>query len=295
MRPPRWRQAGGAALLLAGLAGCTAPGWTARQVILVRELNKPESVVVDPATGTGYVANVVARTEGTGSARFWAKDGTGFIASLKPGGLLHQYRWAESSPKAPLHSVKGMCILDGVLYAADIDRVVRYSVGTGQAMGPIEIPGAKRLNDMATDGQDVYVSDTATSTIYRLRGDEVEELKAPEGVNGITFWQGKMFAVSWPHHEIYELDPNGKREPRPFGLAGHFRTLDGIEVLPDGSFVVSDFEGDRVYWVGTDRRTVAPLVKAQTPADIGLDRERMLLFVPWLMGDRVTVHVLEKR
>ena len=42
---------------------------------------------------------------------------------------------------------------------------------------------------------------------------------------------------------IYEIDPAGVAEPIPFGLSSHFTNLDAIEVLPDGSFLVSDFKG----------------------------------------------------
>jgi hypothetical protein len=280
-----------------GCQGCVplSREWKAKQILTCEGLNTPECVCIDPETGTGYISNIVAPKKGRGDERYWTHDGTGFITRLSPGGARHQDRWAVSVRNAPLGSLKGMCVLEGVLYGADVDRVARYSVETGQPIGPIAIPGAKRLNDMATDGKFVYVSDTELGKVFRLRGDDRDEIKAPVGVNGIAFHKGKLFAVSGPLHEVFELDPEGKAEPQPFGLADQFTALDGIEVLPDGSFLVSDHGNDRVRWIDAGRKMVVTLIRVKTPADIGLDRERMLLFVPSFLDDRVTIYELRKR
>jgi len=117
-------------------------------------------------------------------------------------------------------------------------------------------------------------------------------IKAPEAVNGITFHDGRMYAVSWKLHEIYELDPSGKAEPKPFGLASHFAGLDGIEVLEGGTFVVSDFAGNKVCTISPDRKTVRTYLRVQSPADIGIDRKRGLLYVPLFMKNRVCTYEL---
>ena len=148
---------------------------------------------------------------------------------------------------------------------------------------------------MATDGTYVYVSDMEAGKVYRLGAEGVQEIKAPPGVNGLTFADGRMYAVSWTLHDIYQLDPTGKGEPVALGLAGHFKALDGIEVLADGTLLVSDFEGHRVAAVAPDRKTVYTLAGARTPADIGLDRDRMLLYVPMLEANRVATYKLEHR
>ena len=62
-----------------------------------------------------------------------------------------------------------------------------------------------------------------------------------------------MFGVSWTEHEIYELDPAGKKAPVAFGLSDHFTNLDAIEVLGDGTSIVSDFTGNNVC-IGSSRR-----------------------------------------
>ncbi len=147
-----------------------------------------------------------------------------------------------------------------------------------------------KVNDAASDGKAVYVGDMGAQKIRRITPDgKMTEIPAPKNVNGIACWKGRLFAVSWTEHEIYECDPAGKAPPKPFGLAQHFKNLDGIEVTDDGYFIVSDFTGGRVCLVHSDRKTVETLVTIETPADIGLDRKRKRLYVPQLTKDRVQV------
>jgi len=264
--------------------------WTVERVAVVEKMLVPECVVVDPDTGAAYVSNIEAAEGG-----YWSDDGKGFIARLKPGGELDALRWRDSGPRAPLNAPKGMCLMKGSLYVADNTRVTRFVLAVPAAAGTVRGIAGRRLNDMATDGRAAYVSDTAAGKVYEIREDGPREVPAPEGVNGITFFDGKMFAVSWSGHEVYELDPSGKAAPAPFGVAGHFKALDGIEVLDDGTFVVSDNPGNRVCTIGPDRRTVRTLCEPNTPADIGLDRRRGLLYVPSFEGNRVIVYKLTRK
>lgn len=296
MERSAWLALGAVGVVLSGCAAPSPPaGWTATPVTTIEGLNVPESVAVDPASGLVFISNIVAAQEGEGVDRFWADDGTGFIAYLKSAGDQDLGRWQESRPEAPLNAPKGLCIHEGWLWVADNSRIVRYPLSGQGTPERIEVSGAQRLNDAATDGRGVCFSDTATGKVYRIVPGGPEVIRAPEGVNGITFWGGKMFAVSWTLHEVYELDPSGRAEPRPFGLAAQFQNLDGIEVLDDGTLVVSDFTGGRVCTVSADRRTVRTLLRVQSPADIGLDRKRGLLFVPVFQKDRVAVYRLERK
>jgi DNA-binding beta-propeller fold protein YncE len=282
---------------LAVVAAATVAGaraeWTATRLAVVEEFQTPECVVVDPSTGKAYVSNVVIDSGGKSGP--WTADNAGFVSVLKPGGQLDVLRWKENTPQGPLSGPKGMCILGGRLYVADITGMVRFALTGDESARAHRVSGAERLNDMAAGDQAVYVSDTGAGQVHRFARGEHGLIKAPETVNGITLSEGKMFAVSWGLHEIYELDPSGQAEPQPFGLASHFTSLDGIEVLEDGTFIVSDFQGNKVCTISPDRRTVRTLIETDTPADIGLDRERSLLYVPCFMHDRVEVYKLEDK
>jgi len=280
-------------------AGCAGPAarapakWTADAVQTVKGFSVPECVAVDAAgAGAAYVSNIETPDEG-----YWVDDGKGFVSRMKPGGEMAALRWADSTKDVPLNAPKGMCVLNGSLYVADNTRVVRLPIApAAPAAKVIAVPGAARLNDVATSGGAVWVSDTGAAKVYRIDSKgKVDTIRAPASVNGITFFKGKMFAVSWDLHEMYELDPSGLREPQAFGLASHFKNLDGIEVLDDGTFIVSDFTGGKVCTIAPDRKTVHTLLEAETPADIGLDRERGLLYVPMLTKDCVGVYRLAEQ
>lgn len=295
MTTSRWRlMVLACCVTAAALTGCAGRGWTAKLVRSVEGFSVPESTLVDPATGMVYVSNIACPHEGDGT-QYWTADGNGFVSLLDPDGILDQVRWIDSHPQAPLNSPKGLCILDGVLHVADLQMIHRFTLPDRRPLASIQITGAKRINDLATDGQAIYASDTAAGKVYRIAGTQITLVKAPEAVNGITFHEGRMYCVSWTRHEVFELDPTGKLPPRPFALAWYFTNLDGIEVLDDGSFLVSDFMGNKVCVISPDRRHVRTIVRVESPADISVNREEGLLFVPMVDRDRVEVYQLRKR
>ena len=120
-------------------------------------------------------------------------------------------------------------------------------------------------------------------------------LKAPEGVNGVTCYKGQIFAVSFAQHEIYEIDPSGVGEPRSFGLAEHFRSLDGIEVLKDASILVSDLIGNRIALVSPDRKEVSTVIELPAPADFSINQRNNYIYIPQLFHDRLAVYQLYPR
>jgi len=273
-------------------SGAQAEGtWRVKRLEVVRGLQVPECLVADPAKGLVYISNIVA-----GEGAYWDDDGKGFISQMTSDGQMKQLRWLDSKPEDVLNAPKGMCVLGDVLYFSDNARLMRCPTKGAPKPEQVPLPGAKRLNDVATDGQAVYVSDIEQGVLYKVDpsgGHTV--LKAPPGVNGVTCHQGRMWAVSWGLHEVYELDPDGRTVPKPFGLAEHFTNLDGIEMLDDGSFIVSDFTGNKVSLIAPDGKSVHTLVELESPADVGLDRTRGLLYVPQFMKDQAVVFKLERR
>ena len=239
---------------------------------------QPECVVVDPASGCAYVSNINSKEE-----TYWQDTGAGFLSRLNADGSLDTLKWQESTAEFPMHQPKGMCILNGTLYVADNTRVLSFSLPDGKDKAVYPVIGAQRLNDMATGEGKVYVTDVASGIIFRLdtRGTGNHDVVARiEGVNGITFRDGILYAVSWTLHEIYGPPPDGAAAPVPFGLADQFTNLDGIETLPDGSFIVSDFTGNKVAIISPDRRQIKTLRALSTPADIGLDPGGKRLYIP---------------
>jgi len=281
------------------LSGCGLFGdigrWRAEKIAQIENLDAPECACVLPGTGDVLISNIAVPVEGEGYEKYNTEDNNGFITRLKAGGQVREMRWIRSVPNSRIHSPKGLCVLNGILYFCDINRVRRISVETGRALPPVVIIDAVFLNDAATDGKSVYVSDTFGNRIYRVDGDKFVSLPAPPSVNGLTFAKGKMYAVSWEEHEIYELDPRGRKPPKPFGLAGHFGGLDGVEVLPDGTFIVSDQKNGAIVLIGIDRATVRTLLKINCPADFGIDRARGLIYIPMIHKNALAVYKLTRK
>lgn len=278
------------------LAFCTAAAGAAlntTEVLTLEGFAAPECVVVDQDTGLAYVSNM-----NTTSEHYWQDTGAGFLSRLNRDGSLDVLKWVDSTPDYVLHQPKGMAILDGRLYVADNTRMLAISLADAKGESVFHIPGAERLNDVAAWKGDIYVSDVSTGKIHRLDRSGAENhatVAEVEGVNGITLRNGVLYAVSWTQHDLFEIALDGSKAPAPFGLAEHFTNLDGVELLPDGTFIVSDFMGHKVAAVSADRSTVTTLQELSTPADIGIDFARRLLYVPQLESGKVVIFSLAKQ
>ncbi len=287
-----------ALMMVCGLFGGCAQSqgyWSARKLATLEGFKTPESAVADPATHYIYVSNIVAANRGEGSEPYWADDGVGFISQLdsphKP--LVREH--FKSGPAARLSAPKGMCVLDRALWVADITNMVIFDLEGKKPPRTIIVPGSARLNDVTTDGKSVFVSDIQTGRIHQFGPDgSHRHFAGPPGVNGITFHRGVLYAASWTLHDLFIVDIQGKTPPVPLGLTLYFASLDGIEALPDGSLLASDFLAGQVLLISPDRRQVRTFITTPTPADIGLDRRTMILYVPIFKSDKVEVYQLNR-
>lgn len=277
------------AALWSGAQDAATLHWVVKEVRVVEGFHVPECVYADTAAGAVYVSNIE-----TDDGGYWNNDRKGHIARLTSDGEITEARWLNSTPEATINAPKGMCRLGDFLYFTDNSRLMRVSVRQqGGAPEEIQMPEARMLNDLATDGKYAYVSDMGLGRVYRVdETGNVMRFAALPGANGLTCHEGRLYGVSWDQHDVFELDPQGKEPAKPLGLAAHFSSLDGIEALHDGSLLVSDFVGNKVCLISPDRKTVSTLMELESPADIGLDRKRGLLYVPQFMKDRVVIYRL---
>jgi hypothetical protein len=262
--------------------------WQLEKLSVLGGFDAPECVAVDEQRDLVYVSNIETKTGG-----YWEKDEKGFISLMEAEGMV-KLRWKNSTEETPLNAPKGMCVCEGLLYVADIDHVMTYDLAGG-AVKRVELPGAAMLNDAVAHKGFAYVSDTRTGKIWKL-GLPLSQIKGPPSANGLAFdADGRMYCVSYDAHEIYQVDPNGVEAPTPLGLAGHFAGLDGIEILSDGTMIVSDMKANRIFSVSADHKSVHKLAEVDGPADIGLDRKRRLLYVPMLAKGQVAIYKLRHR
>jgi DNA-binding beta-propeller fold protein YncE len=255
----------------------------------ITKLRGPESVLHDPEQDVYFISNI--------NGAMLEVDGNGFISRVDAATLAIEPKWIANGLNAP----KGMALLGDTLYVADINAVRKFDRRTGAALGSIAIDGASFLNDVASDGKNIYVSDTGivsgpgiafydtgTDAIWKITGDRTEKLAAGAELrhpNGLDVFDGKLRVVTFRGNELYELDGGARRNivKLPAGQ------LDGITHLPDGTALVSSWKGNEIFRVSGDEST-AILAGMDAPADLGYDAKRRRLLVPHPMANQVTVH-----
>ena len=191
-----------------------------------------------------------------------AFDGDGFISEIDDtGGLLttHLSQGCNQATTRP----KGLAVVGNLPLVADIDRIVGFDLTTGQTafQAPMEAGAPSLLNDIApeTDKFKSFAYHTIRGALYRLdlRTRRFTTLATGiPGANGVTInpdgssaivvgvgndFAGGMFTVSLGQTG----DPD--KWDAPFGM------LDGIAILPDGRFVISN-------WVAADRPVDGQLI-----------------------------------
>lgn len=269
----------------------------AEPIVLAEGWSTPESVLYDAEQDVYLVSNI------NGSPV--ERDGNGFISRVNPETLQVEAKWIEGGRNgAQLDAPKGMAIVGDELWVSDITFVRRFDRKTGARRSSFEITGTAFLNDLVSDGNDVYVSDsgmkleggnfvgTNTDAIWLVTGAQPRrhasgmDLNRP---NGLAVSGGKLWAVSFAGSELYDI-AGGKKGQATALPAG---SLDGVVALSDGSFLVSSWEGKAVYR-GTPGGTFQAVVQnVESPADIGLDSKRNRILIPHFTENRVSIHPLE--
>jgi len=249
-------------------------------------LQTPESVLYDRKADVYLVSNINGAPT--------AVDGNGFISKVTPSGKVLALKWIDGTrPGVTLNAPKGMAIVGDTLYVSDITAVRMFDRRTGQFKGSIDIPGSTFLNDLAAgrDGS-VYLSDSGlkpdfspsgTDAIYKIDSKgkvtaiaKGTDLHNPNGV--AVLLSGKVVAVTFSKSgELYEIGANGRPENIRKLPAGQ---LDGVEVLPDGAFLVSSWETSVVYRVERDGMAKVIVKDVPSPADIGYDSRRNRVLIP---------------
>lgn len=249
-------------------------------------LDAPESAYFDVDSGMLYLSNIGGQAT--------EKDGNGFILRINP--TKQKDRLITKKFVTGLNAPKGMRSYKGTLYVSDIDELVAIDMKTGTIKKKIPVEGAKFLNDVAIDPSGVvYVSDMLTSKIHKITDGKVEtfvEGKEFECPNGLYVHGGKLYVAAWgvisdpsnftatPGH-FYSLDLKTKERKNIVEKA--FGNLDGLERMPDGSFVVSDWVASQIYRV-TDKGqlTLMEIPIGKNTADIGFNPKTKILYIPFM-------------
>ncbi|SOE20144.1 Sugar lactone lactonase YvrE [Spirosomataceae bacterium TFI 002] len=240
----------------------------------------PESVIYDPNNEVVYVAciNGVPPT---------AKDGDGYIAIMNIDGSIKNASWVTG-----MDAPKGMGICEGFLYVADITKIHKIEIATGKIVNSYEVEGSQFLNDIAiAPDHKVYISDSNTSTVYVLDGDEVTVVLQNDvlgGSNGLLVDEGKLLIAGFGSGAFHQMDIVSKEL---VAVTDSIFGGDGIVKYQD-KYLVSNWNGE-VYSVATNgvKRLLLDTKSAKrNAADIALINDSDVLLVPEFFANRVTAY-----
>lgn len=237
-----------------------------------------ESTLYDPSADVIYVSN--------GNTNAGEKDNDGFISVINTDGTVRELRWLEGD----LHAPKGMAILDGKLYVTDIDEVKIIDIASATIEKTIPVEGAVFLNDVATDGQQVYFSDTRAGSIYALTTDGSYTIISENGgVNGLECHNGHLYALDGEGLKKFSKDGDYTEEVINTEVTGG----DGLVILNDSTFVASRWHGE-IFFIRGNETTVLLDTQAEksNTADIGFVPNQNLVIVPTFLKNEVAAYEL---
>lgn len=276
-------------ILAAAVAGCGGEGQPARQWE-VTGFAQPESALPDTTAGVIYVSNVAG-----GPAD---KDGNGFISKLSLDGKVIALNWVTG-----LDAPKGLALVGGRLFVADVDTLVEIDVAAGTVAARHAAPGARILNDVAADGDgNIYVSDWPGNAIWRLSGGTFEkwlESDALKNPNGLLIESDKLVVAAWgPMKADFSTETPGNLltvsladkaianlgDGRPVG------NLDGLEPFDAESYIVTDFMAGKVLQIARTGEAEELLVLKQGSADLGFIPGTRTAIIPLMMDGKVAAY-----
>ncbi len=185
----------------------------------------------------------------------------GFITKLDKYGNILEYKFLDG-----LEAPKGLWAEGGKLYISDLNRVCVADIDT-KALKCIPIKGSRFLNDIVYHSGAIYVTDTLTDRVYRVKGNAVSVFFEKSGLspNGIIYSKklGAFIVVSFNEPVINVISPSGTLIKSAYikGYTG----FDGVSIYNDRVYL-SDYRTGRVISVSMQFGDVRLVKKFPTPA-----------------------------
>ncbi|PIF33844.1 hypothetical protein CLU81_4470 [Flavobacterium sp. 9] len=238
----------------------------------------PESVLYDKTDQILYTSLM----DGSPAER----DGKGSIGKLSTDGKIINLNWITG-----LNAPKGMAKFKNKLFVADLTEIVIIDIKQQKILKKIIIDDSKILNDVTIDKKGVvYVSDPKVGKIFKLENNiatvYLENLNKP---NGLKFIDNNLYFLD--NGSLYKMDDKKNKQLLAEGME---ENTDGIEQIADNEFIVSCWTGV-VYHVNKDgsKEILSDTRKEEYySADIGLDNEKKIVYVPSLFKKTITAYSL---
>lgn len=263
-------------------------------------LQHPESIISD---GKFYYATNIGEALSP-----TAKDGDGSIYKLSLDGKLIEQRFNKSALNAP----KGTAIVNGVLYVADVDRVVGLDIQTGEQVKEIDLAsfGTSFLNDITVkDDATLFVGSIDVSKIFVITLSnpakvdvlDVPEIKSPNGLyyNGPT---NQLFFVELVRNDLLQgkigvIDWDKDNHPKMTYLSDLKGNFDGLQMIDRNTLLVSDWYNFkelkcRLIKVDIAHKKATPFLDDVDAADILYDKQNKRFIIPGLCKGTISTVVV---
>ena len=257
-------------------------------------LKNPESIVYDKKRDRLYVSNV------DGSPL--DKDGKGSISILSLDGKIIEPAWIIG-----LDAPKGLAIYDDKLYTADLDTLVEIDIEAGNISNYYYAKEAKLLNDVtARSNGEIYVADTLTTSIYRLKDGIFEawinSSAQLENPNGLLAEEDRLLVAAWgimtdgfktevPGH-LKTVNYNDKTI-KSLGNGKPVGNLDGIESDGHGDYYVTDWMIGKLFLITPSGTATELLQLEQGLGDLTVLKSKNLMILPLMFGNKLMAYTIK--
>lgn len=216
------------------------------------------------------------------------EPGDGAIATVSIDGKLINAKFVEG-----LNDPKGIVITKDKLYVSDVTELVEVDLATGKIIKKHTTEGTKFLNDVAVDVDgSVYVSDTATSEIYKLDSEGnfglwLADAKLDEP-NGLLIQNNIMYVASWGTKPeggaVSKIDMATKSIETISSVIGN---LDGIRPYDENNMIISDWSSGKIHLIDYNGKTKEILQVDKSVGDIAYIQDKKLLLLPMNKQNRL--------
>jgi len=262
------------------------------------ELAKPESINSD-----GHFFYVTNLGKGNSPVE---KDGDGFISKVGTDGKII----TASITTEKLNAPKGTAIIKGVLYVADIDRIVGIDLASGKKVAEVSLAsaGTSFSNDLTVkDDNTLFVSATDVGKVFEvnLKTGQVQLVADVKGANGLWYDKAtsRLYTCSFSFQDLQggEIGVISWKEKKPvYETIGNIHgAFDGLAMIDKNTLIVSDW-GAMDHPAGFVEKidlTTKTAIKLDWPvfsgpADFYLDAKQKRLIIPELVAGKVVIQKL---
>lgn len=254
----------------------------------------PESVYYDADQDVWFVSSF------TGDAG--ERDANGTVARVDGESFaVVDFTWAEATAEHPFHAGRGMTIQGDTLWVADLDGVHGFHRESGEQLVFVDLSALEPgfLNDVAaSDDGTVWVTDTGGQSLIQVRpeaGVEVDiaaRLGSPNGILWDSEAQG-FWIAPWSNPDTVFIWHPLSDAFSVGGVATGASRIDGL--VSWWAWIVAGAQSDSaIHLIGADGVHHKWFELPGRPADIGIDRGREYLAVPYVALNEVQIWALPR-